>query len=108
MNMLSNVQMKSDKVAAMKLLHLLIIYSLFINVQLTELNNEQSKACKWVYRCCDIIGEVCQQMCEPEIICETDQHDLNSETTDKYQLIKSQACIKGYRYQNKKCRRVLK
>lgn len=100
--------MKSDSKAAMKLLHLLIIYSLFVNVQLTELNTEPSKSCKWIYRCCDIIGTVCQQMCEPEIICETNQHDLNSEVTEKYQLIQARACRKGYRLENKKCHRVLK
>lgn len=100
--------MKSDSVAAMKLLHLLIIYSLFVMVQLTELSNESSKSCKWTYRCCDIIGTVCQQMCDPEIICETEQQDLNIETTEKYHIIEARTCRKGYRMENKKCHRVFK
>ena len=80
-----------------------------MTVQLTELNNETSKSCKWIYRCCDIIGTVCQQMCEPEIRCEENQQqDLSTETTDKYHIIEVRSCRKGYRLENKKCHRVLK
>lgn len=98
--------MKSDSVIAMKLLHILIIYSLFVNVQLTELNNESYKSCKWIYRCCDIVGTVCQQMCDPEIMCETE--DVNIETTEKYHIIESRTCRKGFRLENKKCHKVFK
>lgn len=92
----------------MKHLYLLIIYSLFVKVHLTtELDKESAKTCKWIYRCCDIIGTVCQQMCDTEIVCETnEQQETIKENV--YQLIEARTCRKGFRYENKKCHRVLK
>lgn len=65
--------------------------------------------CRWIYRCCKKVGETCEMLCEPEIIC-----DEPETTTETFVPVISNAavfhvdCKAGYKHDHGKCRRLLK
>lgn len=74
----------------------------FLSVARSEDEN-----CRWIYRCCDNVENVCMKLCDPEIICDTEESTQTAEDAGFFAVIDAD-CKHGYRHSGRgKCRKVL-
>lgn len=82
----------------------IILISLLILIsKVSSLGNDN---CNWIYKCCKLVNNKCEEMCEPEVVC-TENEDEDLEFSP-FSVINVK-CRFGFKTDPKgNCRRVLK
>lgn len=93
-------------------MHLKAIFVLAVAITLAS-SQPEGENCEWTYRCCKMTDHGCEELCEPEIVCEdpeatTDDFDINNFQIGPAQMI-TVGCKNGYKMaKNNKCKKVVK
>lgn len=91
----------------------MLLKAFFILVAAVTLASSQpvGQNCEWTYRCCKMTDDGCEELCEPEIVCEeeesTTEFDINNFQIGTAQMI-DVGCKKGFKMANNKCKKVFK